>query len=207
MAVDLVTKTEFATRRGSCSRGNRPGIACLVVLDARLRGSLYSPVPKALQMSHLHPEKLFVDGTGRRFAVVAARFNAEVVDRLLEGALAQLAAHGVARNDIDVVRVPGAWEIPQALDLLARSGRYEALIALGAVIRGETPHFDFVAAECSRGVAEAARTHRRPIAFGVLTCDTLTQALDRAGGAAGNKGEEAASAALEMAELYARGAG
>jgi len=136
---------------------------------------------------------------------VAARFNGEVVDKLLDGALAAFERHGVAPADVEVTRVPGAWEIPQALDLLARTGGFDALVALGAVIRGDTPHFDFVAAECSRGIARVAAECHKPIAFGVLTCDTLAQALDRAGGGSGNKGEDAALAALEMAELYARG--
>jgi len=155
-------------------------------------------------MSNLRASESPVDGAGRRFAIVAARFNAEVVDRLLEGAQAAFRRHGVEAADVEVTRVPGAWEIPQALDLLARRGGFDAFVALGAVIRGDTPHFDFVAAECSRGVARVAAERQKPIAFGVLTCDTLAQALDRAGGAAGNKGEDAALAALEMAELFSR---
>lgn len=155
-------------------------------------------------MSNLRAPEKTVDGAGRRFAIVAARFNSEVVDRLLEGALAALGRHGVSPGDVEVVRVPGAWEIPQALDLLARRGGFDAFVALGAVIRGDTPHFDFVATECSRGIARVAAESRRPIAFGVLTCDTLAQALDRAGGTAGNKGEDAALAALEMADLFSR---
>jgi 6,7-dimethyl-8-ribityllumazine synthase len=155
-------------------------------------------------MSTLRPEETRVTGRGRRFAVVAARFNAEVVDRLVEGALAVFARHGVEREAVEVHRVPGAWEIPQALAALARRGGCDALVALGAVVRGDTPHFDFVAAECSRGVAEVARQYALPVTFGVLTCDNLAQARERAGGAAGNKGEDAALAALEMAELVAR---
>ncbi|MCB1007378.1 MAG: 6,7-dimethyl-8-ribityllumazine synthase [Acidobacteria bacterium] len=155
-------------------------------------------------MSNLRAPESPVPGTGRRFAVVAARFNAEVVDKLVDGALAAFGRHGVAPGDVEVLRVPGAWEIPQALALVARSGEFDAFVALGAVIRGDTPHFDFVAAECSRGVARVAAESRKPVAFGVLTCDTLEQALDRAGGVAGNKGDEAALAALEMADLFAR---
>jgi 6,7-dimethyl-8-ribityllumazine synthase len=155
-------------------------------------------------MSNLRAPEGTADGAGRRFAIVAARFNSEVVDRLLEGALAAFDRHGVSSADVEVVRVPGAWEIPQALDLLARQGGFDAFVALGAVIRGDTPHFDFVATECSRGIARVAAESRRPIAFGVLTCDTLAQALDRAGGTAGNKGEDAALAALEMADLFSR---
>jgi len=155
-------------------------------------------------MSNLRPDETTATGTGRRIALVAARFNAEVVDRLLEGALRTLERHGVGPDDIGVYRVPGAWELPLALEALARRGGWDALVALGAVVRGGTPHFEYVAAECSRGVAEVARRHALPVAFGVLTCDTLEQASARAGGEAGNKGEEAALAALEMAELVAR---
>lgn len=155
-------------------------------------------------MSTLRPDETTVNGTGRRFAVVAARFNREVVDRLLDGALRAFERHGVAPGDVEVHRVPGAWEIPQALAALARRGGCDGLVALGAVVRGGTPHFEYVAAECSRGIAEVARQFALPVAFGVLTCDTMEQALARAGGAAGNKGEEAALAALEMAELVAR---
>ncbi|HEY0783821.1 MAG TPA: 6,7-dimethyl-8-ribityllumazine synthase, partial [Thermoanaerobaculia bacterium] len=103
-----------------------------------------------------------------------------------------------------VVTVPGAWEIPPALDEVAHAGRVDGLFALGAVIRGDTPHFDFICGECSRGVARIAERHRLPVGFGVLTCDTSEQALERAGGKAGNKGWEAALAALEMADLFAR---
>ncbi len=155
-------------------------------------------------MSTLRPDEMPVSGGGRRFAVVAARFNAEVVDRLVEGALEAFARHGVAPEAVEVHRVPGAWEIPQALAALARRGGCVALVALGAVVRGDTPHFDFVAGECARGTGEVARQFGVPIAFGVLTCDNLDQARARAGGSAGNKGEEAALAALEMADLVAR---
>lgn len=154
-------------------------------------------------MSTLRPVETPVNGRGRRFGVVASRFNAEVVDRLLEGALDAFARHGVASEAVEVCRVPGAWEIPQALAALARRGGCGALVALGAVVRGDTPHFDFVAGECARGVGEVSRQFGIPIAFGVLTCDNLDQARERAGGAAGNKGEEAALAALEMAALVA----
>lgn len=155
-------------------------------------------------MSTLRPDETSVTGAGRRFAVVAARFNSDVVDRLLAGALGAFERHGVAAGDVVVHRVPGAWEVPQALGALARRGGWNGLVALGAVVRGDTPHFEYVAAECSRGIAEVAREFALPVAFGVLTCDTFEQALARAGGEAGNKGEEAALAALEMAELMAR---
>lgn len=150
------------------------------------------------------PGSLSLDGAGRRFGVVASRFHGELVDRLLAGALAALAAHGVAASDIEVVRVPGAWEIPAGLDALARHGGYSALIALGVLVRGETAHFEIIANQCSRGIAEVALRRELPVTFGVLTCETMAQAHERAGGAGGNKGEEAALAALEMAEVLAR---
>ena len=150
------------------------------------------------------PDSLSLDGQGRRFGIVAARFHGAVVERLLAGAEAALRAHGVAATDIVVVRVPGAWEIPAGLDALTRSGGFSALIALGVLIRGGTLHFEVIAAECSRGIAEVALRRELPVTFGVLTCETMEQALARAGGEEGNKGEEAALAALEMAGLLAR---
>lgn len=144
------------------------------------------------------------DGSGRRFAVVASRFNREVCDALVAGAVACLREHGVGEDDLTVVRVPGAWELPLALDAAAASGRFDALVAIGAVVRGETAHFDFLAAEASAGIARVAERHRLPVGFGLLTCDTLEQAAARAGGPAGDKGREAAEAALEMAALLPR---
>jgi 6,7-dimethyl-8-ribityllumazine synthase len=155
-------------------------------------------------MSTQRPPATAPDGAGRRVGVVAARYHGEVVERLLDGALAALARCGVAGDAVEVVRVPGAWEIPLALEALARRGGWDALVALGAVIRGETAHFEYVAGECSRGVAEVALRHALPIGFGVLTCEDLEQARARAGGPAGDKGEEAALAALEMAGILAR---
>ncbi len=139
-----------------------------------------------------------------RFALVAARFNAFIVEHLVAGARTTLVQHGVGDEGIDLVRVPGAWEIPQAVRRLAQSGKYVAVIALGAVIRGATPHFDYVAGAATRGLADAARDSGVPVAFGVLTCDTIEQAIERAGTKAGNKGADAAMAALEMAGLFAR---
>ncbi len=150
------------------------------------------------------PDSRALDGTGRRFGIVAARFHGAVVERLLDGAEAALVAHGVAPADIEVVRVPGAWEIPSGLDALAKSGGFSALIALGVLIRGGTMHFEVIAEQCSRGIAEVALRRELPVTFGVLTCETMAQAEARAGGAEGNKGEEAALAALEMAGLLAR---
>ena len=144
------------------------------------------------------------DGTGRRVAVVVARFNATITQPLLDGALDALTRHGVAFDDIDTLWVPGAWEIPFAARRALASDRYDVLIALGAVIRGDTPHFDYVAGECARGLSQASAELDVPIAFGVLTCDTMEQAEARAGGAHGNKGWDAALAALEMADLFGR---
>ena len=141
-------------------------------------------------------------GDGRRFAVVVSRFNEAVTQRLVEGALDALVRHGVAFDDIDVIWVPGAWELPLTARRAAASERYDAIVALGAVIRGDTPHFDYVAGEASRGLATASAEFDVPIGFGVLTCDTLAQAEARAGGDHGNKGWDAAIAALEMVDLF-----
>jgi len=143
-------------------------------------------------------------GQHRRFAVVASRFNQVIVERLVDGALDALVRHGVAADDVDVVWVPGAWELPIAARRLLSSERYDALIAVGAVIRGDTPHFDYVAGEASRGLATASIEYDTPIGFGLLTCDNNEQAEARAGGAHGNKGWDAALAALEMADLFGR---
>ncbi|HEY3859485.1 MAG TPA: 6,7-dimethyl-8-ribityllumazine synthase [Gammaproteobacteria bacterium] len=138
---------------------------------------------------------------GLRIVIVAARFNHFVVDKLLAGAVEALTQAGISAQDLDIVRVPGAFELPLAARKLAASKNYEAVITLGAVIRGGTPHFDFVAGECAHGVAQAARDSGVPVIFGVLTCDTLEQATERAGGAHGNKGADSALAAIEMADL------
>ena len=139
-----------------------------------------------------------------RFAFVAARFNDFIVESLLRGAVDALKRHGATEKQIEIVRVPGAFDIPIVARKLALSRRYEALIALGAVVRGQTPHFDFVAGECASGLARIALESGVPIAFGVLTTDTMEQAVDRAGGKAGNKGADAALAAIEMANLLRR---
>ncbi len=143
-------------------------------------------------------------GRGRRVAVVASRFNDTITSKLVDGATDALVRHDVAADNIDVVWVPGAWELPAAVRRLMDSERYDAVVALGAVIRGETPHFDFVAGESARGLARASAEFDVPIGFGVLTCDTMDQAEARAGGAHGNKGWDAALAALEMADLFDR---
>jgi 6,7-dimethyl-8-ribityllumazine synthase len=145
-----------------------------------------------------------LDGEGKRFAIVASRFNGRLVEELVAGALDCLRRHGVRDEALHLVRVPGAWEIPQALEALAGGGGFDGLVALGVVIRGETAHFDYICAECARGIANVAARHRLPVGFGVLTCETSQQAAERSGGKAGNKGWEAAEAALEMADLFAR---
>lgn len=148
-----------------------------------------------------------LEGRGRRFALVASRFNSRIGDLLVGGAVDCLERHGVEPSDVHLVRVPGALEIPFALDALARSDSPDALVALGVVIRGETPHFDYVCGEATRGIYRVAADHGLPVGFGLLTCDTSEQAVERAGGKLGNKGWEAALAALETADLAARLAG
>lgn len=142
--------------------------------------------------------------TGARFAIVSARFNHFIVDRLVEGAMDGLKRHGASEEQIDHVLTPGAWELPLIVKRLARSERYAAILALGAVIRGSTPHFDFVASEAAKGTAQAMMAHEVPVIFGVLTTDTIEQAVERAGTKAGNKGFEAALAAVEMVSLSER---
>ncbi len=143
-------------------------------------------------------------GSGRRIAVVVSRFNESVTQKLVDGAMDALTRHDTRFDDIDVVWVPGAWELPAAARLLLSSERYHAIVALGAVIRGETPHFDFVAGEAARGLAQASAEFETPVGFGLLTCDNMDQAEARSGGEHGNKGWDAALAALEMADLFDR---
>jgi 6,7-dimethyl-8-ribityllumazine synthase len=138
---------------------------------------------------------------GLRFGIVAARFNDFIVDRLLDAAVDVLLRHGAEASDIEIVRVPGAFEMPLAVKRLAASRRHHALVALGCVIRGATPHFDYVAGEAARGIAQAALAHDLPVGFGLLTVDTIEQAIERAGTKAGNKGADAALSALQMATL------
>ena len=139
-----------------------------------------------------------------RFAIVVGRFNGYVVESLVAGARDVLVRHGVADAAIDLVRVPGAWEIALVAHKLATGGKHVAVIALGAVIRGATPHFDYVAGECAKGLAKAALDGGVPVAFGVLTTDSIELAIERAGTKAGNKGADAATAALEMVNLYGK---
>ena len=142
-----------------------------------------------------------LQGSGLKIAVLLSRFNEFIGSRLLEGALSALGRRGVRAHDILVVKVPGAFELPSVARRLARSGRHDAVVCLGAVLRGETPHFEYVAGEASRGIARVAYETGVPVLFGVLTADTVEQALDRAGGSQGNKGVEAAEGAIEMARL------
>ncbi|HEY4106669.1 MAG TPA: 6,7-dimethyl-8-ribityllumazine synthase [Polyangiaceae bacterium] len=156
-------------------------------------------------MSHAKaPESVegnLIVAKGTRFAIVAARFNSFIVDRLVDGALDALRRHGAETANITIVRVPGSWEIPLVCARLANSDKVDAVIALGAVIRGSTPHFDYVAAEVSKGVAQAGLSSQKPVSFGVLTTDTIEQAIERAGTKAGNKGFDAALAAIECVSL------
>ena len=139
-----------------------------------------------------------------RFAIVAARFNEFIVESLIKGALHCLRQHGAADGDIEIVRVPGAFEMGIAIDKVAATRRFDGIIALGAVIRGGTPHFDYVAGECVKGVTAASQKHSIPVGNGVLTVDTIEQAIERAGTKAGNKGEEATLAVIEMVNLLRR---
>ncbi len=143
-----------------------------------------------------------VDATGLRVAVLAARFHAEITDRLVQGALDALREHGAADEDVHVIRVPGAWELPQTAARAVEANRFDAIVALGCVIRGETPHFDFVCEEATLGLGAVARASNIPVLFGVLTTDDATQARARAGEGKDNKGYEAALAALEMIAVY-----
>ena len=140
---------------------------------------------------------------GKKFAIVVARFNSFIAERLVEGAMDTLIRSGANDDDITVARVPGAYEIPLVAQRLANSGSYDAVICLGAVIRGATPHFDFVANEAAKGIAQAGMEADLPIIFGILTTDTIEQAIERAGTKAGNKGSDCAATAIEMVNLLA----
>ena len=142
-----------------------------------------------------------LDATGLKTAVIASRFNDFITNKLIEGAIDCLVRHGSSKDDITVVRVPGSFEIPTATARAAGSGKYDAVVCLGALIRGQTPHFDYIAAEVTKGIAQVSLDTGIPVSFGVITADTLEQAVDRAGAKAGNKGFEAALSAIEMADL------
>ena len=145
-----------------------------------------------------------LDARGLKFAIVVARFNSVVSDRLLEGALDALRRTGADLDAVDIIKVPGSWEIPLTIRALVSGRNYDAIIALGAVIRGGTPHFDYVAGQAASGIAQAATDTGVPVAFGVLTTDSMEQAIDRAGGKSGNKGFDAAMTAIEMASLLGK---
>ncbi len=144
------------------------------------------------------------NGEGRRYAVLASRFNNSITSKLADGAMEALVRHGASSDDVDLVWVPGAWELPFAARRLAATERYNAIVVVGAVIRGDTPHFDYICAEASRGLADASSEYEIPIGFGLLTTDDMAQAEARAGGEHGNKGWDAAIAALEMSDLFER---
>lgn len=139
---------------------------------------------------------------GGTFAIVASRFNSFIVEQLENGAIDALVRHGANAQDIDIVRAPGAFELPMVVQRVAATKKYHAIIALGAVIRGGTPHFEYVAGECVKGIATISLKHDVPVSFGVLTVDTIEQAIERAGTKAGNKGAEAALSAIEMVSLF-----
>ena len=142
-----------------------------------------------------------LNAEGMRFAVIISRFNDFITTRLLEGALDSLTRHGASKEAVDLAWVPGAFEIPLVAQKLASTGRYNAIICLGAIIRGATPHFEYVAAEASKGVAKVSLDNSVPVIFGIITADTIEQAVERAGSKAGNKGWDAALSAIEMASL------
>ncbi|KZY39889.1 MULTISPECIES: 6,7-dimethyl-8-ribityllumazine synthase [unclassified Oleiphilus] len=144
----------------------------------------------------------FRDTTGAKFAIIVTRWNSFVVESLLEGAVDSLVRHGIDESDIEIFRIPGAFEMPLAVKRVAETKKYDAVVALGAVIRGGTPHFEYVAGECVKGLGAVSLDTGIPVAFGVLTVDTIEQAIERAGTKAGNKGEEAAMSVLEMVQLF-----
>lgn len=145
-----------------------------------------------------------LDGKGKKFAIVASRFNDFITSHLVEGALDAMKRHGVKESDVEIIKVPGAFEIPYVAKRAALSKKYDAVVCLGAVIRGATPHFDYVAAEVSKGIASVSLEANLPVIFGVLTVDTIEQGIERAGSKSGNKGWDAALAAIEMVNLSAQ---
>jgi len=187
-----------------------------VLADAESVGSLDGDAPDAMEAppEHAAGELRIPDGVGvfvgspngarRSVGIAVARYNGDLTSRLLEGALAALDEAGVGRDRVDVMQVPGAFELPLGAMAMAKTRRYACVIALGCVIRGDTPHFDYVASEAASGIQLAGLETGIPVAFGVLTCDTRAQAEARAGGPNGNKGAEAAQSALEMADVFAR---
>ncbi len=153
-------------------------------------------------MSKIKTVEGHFSATGGKFCLVASRFNSFIVEQLENGAIDALVRHGVAKDDITLVKAPGAFELPMVIQRVAALKKYDAIIALGAVIRGGTPHFDYVAGECVKGLAHISLQYDVPVTFGVLTVDTIEQAIERAGTKAGNKGAEAALSAIEMVSLF-----
>ncbi len=152
-------------------------------------------------MTHIKTIEAQLEARGLKFALVATRFNDFIVDRLISGAVDYLTRHGCEPENLTIIRIPGAFELPVVCNKIARSGQYAGIVALGAVIRGATPHFDFVASEATKGIAQIALATGVPIGFGLLTTDTIEQAVERAGSKAGNKGAEAAAAVMETARI------
>ncbi|KRT64950.1 MAG: 6,7-dimethyl-8-ribityllumazine synthase, 6,7-dimethyl-8-ribityllumazine synthase [Candidatus Dadabacteria bacterium CSP1-2] len=150
-------------------------------------------------MTRIYEGKL--DGKGLKFAIVVSRFNNFITERMVEGALDVLIRHNVSEGDIDIIKVPGSFEIPLGVKKAVKSNKYDAVIAIGAIIRGETPHFDYLSSEITKGLAGISLEYDIPVAFGVITTETLEQAIERAGSKAGNRGGEAALSAIEMANL------
>ena len=152
-------------------------------------------------MSHIKTIEGNLTAKGKKFGLLVSRFNSFIVDSLEKGAIDALIRHGVKEGDIEIVRVPGAFEMPLAANRMARAKKYDAIIALGAVIRGGTPHFEYVAGECVKGIVAVSTAHDIPVSFGVLTVDSIEQAIERAGTKAGNKGIDAAMSAIEMVNV------
>ena len=151
-------------------------------------------------MTTIHEGML--NAQGLKIAIIVARFNSFITDRLVEGALDTIRRHNGDVDSVEIYKVPGCFEIPMAADRVAMSKKFDAIVCLGALIRGATPHFDYISAECTKGIAPLALNYHMPISYGVITADTVEQAIDRAGTKAGNKGAEAALAAIEMADLF-----
>ncbi|MDJ0916921.1 MAG: 6,7-dimethyl-8-ribityllumazine synthase [Woeseiaceae bacterium] len=155
-------------------------------------------------MDQIRTTEADLNARDMRIAIVASRFNDFIVESLIKGAVHCLKQHGASETDVELIRVPGAYEMPLAVGKIAQSRRFDGIVALGAVIRGGTPHFDYVAGECVRGLSAASQQHGVPVGFGILTVDTIEQAIERAGTKAGNKGEEATMAVIEMVNLLRR---
>ncbi len=151
-------------------------------------------------MTTIHEGML--NAQGLKIAIIVARFNSFITERLVEGALDTIRRHNGNIDSVEIYKVPGCFEIPMAADRVAMSKKFDAIVCLGALIRGATPHFDYISAECTKGIAQLALQYHMPISYGVITADTVEQAIDRAGTKAGNKGAEAALAAIEMADLF-----